>query len=513
MNIFTQNPGGFARPSIFLQQTVGQPINISSKKADTTSQVGGSRLYGESRPGFSGEKHVYMKTDAGLVRANFAGPGTNVAARLARGDLPINEVDRISKAHDLRYALANDYKQVRAADQKMVSALNNVKSVDMSVRAAKTAMRAKMGLENARIVKRGFFAQHGSETNPQAIAMLQKELAPLAQEGLGSLFPGSAGTDKYHSGVVGGPVKKGSQEAKDKMAKLRGMKRKGKGLKMAGDGYHMVGNGIKKGKKLRAMSKCVTHQQTGGFVFSGLSILLPTLAGLAMKALAVHGVKKGATALASKLTGKGLSIAGSGLMKDKFGAVRKMFEQHVSGPLKTKALQILKAIEEDPAGNIEQGVKILTPILMKMATEMAGQEGGRIADDESWIGYALKHLGKDVINQIKIALGMKKGPKIIAGTDIPYQDPSTIKFQKGRGFLSNLKNKAVKIYNDVDTLIDKAPLGEAMVIRQILNEIRQDPTRIENPRYLASVAERLSPTGKRALNTLLKKAKIPVVIS
>jgi len=512
MNIFTQNPGGFARPSIFLQQTLGQPINITSKKADTTPQVGGSKLYGESRPGFQGEKHVYMKTDAGLlVRANFAGPGTNLSARLARGDLPINEVDRISKAHDLRYALANDYGQVRAADQKMVSALNNVKSVDMSVRAAKVAMKAKMGLENARIVKRGFFAQHGSETDPRAIAMLQKELAPLAQEGLGSLFPGSAGTDKYHSGVVGGRVKKGSQAAKDKMAKLRGMRRKGKGLKLAGDGLKMAGNGIKKGKKIRAMEKCATRQ-AGGFVFSGISILLPTLAGMALKALAAHGAKKGATALYNKLKGKGLSMAGGGVMGDKFGAFRQMFESQVAGPLKAKALQILKAIEEDPAGNIEQGVKLLTPILMEMASSMAGQEGSGIAEDESFIAYAMKKFGSHVADQIKIALGMKKGPKI-TGTTIPYKNPANINFQKGRGFLSNIKDKATKIYHDVDTLIDKAPLGEAVEIRRILSEIRQDPTRIERPTYLKSVAERLSPTGKRALNTLLKKAKIPVVIS
>jgi len=513
MNIFTQNPGGFARPSIFLQQTLGQPINITSKKADTTPQVGGSKLYGESRPGFQGEKHVYMKTDAGLlVRANFAGPGTNVAARLARGDLPINEVDRISKAHDLRYALATDYNQVRAADQKMVSALNSVKNVDMSVRAAKTAMRAKMGLENARVVRRGFFAQHGSETNPQAIAMLQKELAPLAQEGLGSLFPGSAGTDKYHSGVVGGPVKKGSQAAKDKMAKLRGMKRKGKGLRMAGDGYQRIGNGFTKSKKIRAMEKCITHNQTGGFVFSVASMLLPTLAGLALKALAAHGAKKGATALYNKLKGKGLSMAGSGIMKDKFGAFRQMFESQVASPLKAKALQILKSIEEDPAGNIDRGVKLLTPILMEMASAMAGQEGSGIAEDESFIAYAVKNLGKHVADQIKIALGMKKGPKI-TGTTIPYKNPANINFQKGSGFLSNIKDKATKIYHDVDTLIDKAPLGEAVEIRRILSEIRQDPTRIERPTYLKSVAERLSPTGKRALNTLLKKAKIPVVIS
>ena len=503
MNIFTQNPGGFARPSVFLQQTVGQPVNITSKKSDTTAQVGGSRLYGESRPGFQGEKHVYMKTDAGLVRANFAGPGTNLSARLARGDLPVNEVDRISKAHDLRYALATDYDQVRAADKKMVRALSAVPQQDMNVKAAKFLMKSKMGLESARIVRKGFFAQHGSETDPRAIAALHKELAPLAQEGLGSLFPGSAGTDKYHTGVVGGKVKKGSQDAKDRMAKLRAMKKKGKGLKMAGDGLKIAG-----GRK-----KFIRNKMKGGFVFSGLSILLPTLAGIAMKALAVHGAKKGATALANKLKGKGLSMAGSGIMKDKFGALKQMFEESVTGPLKTKALQILAAIESDPAGNIDKGVKLLTPILLEMATQMSGQEGGRrIAEDESFIGYALKHLGKDVLNQIKIALGMKKAPKKY-GSDIPYQDPSTIKFQKGNGFLSDLKNKAMKIYSDVDTLIDKAPVGEAMAIRQILNEIRQDPTRIENPMYLSSVAQRLSPTGKRALNQLLKKAKIPVVIS
>lgn len=51
---------------------------------------------------------------------NFTGPGTRLQERLARGDQPINRVDRISMEHDMQYAAgvnetAADIRYVRKA--------------------------------------------------------------------------------------------------------------------------------------------------------------------------------------------------------------------------------------------------------------------------------------------------------------------------------------------------------------------------------------------------------------
>ena len=488
MNIFTQNPGGFALVNPLMQQNVGQPVTITSTEPDVKPQVGGSALYGETRPSFPGEKHVYMKTDAGLVRANFAGPGTNVAARLERGDLPINEVDRISKAHDLRYALATNYDQVRAADQKMVSALNRVKDSDMHVKAAKAAIRAKMGLENAHIVKKGFFAQHGSETDPVAIGKLKAELAPLEQEGLGGLFPGDAGTDAYHNTPsFAGKVKKGSQEAKDRMAKLRAMRKRGKGLKLAGDGLKLAGNGRKRFGRKR-----------GGAVSGLLALALPTLAGVALKSLAAHGAKKGLTALIDKMRGRGLVMAGNGKMKLPIARLRALFNQHVSGPLKETALATLEKIKADPVKYMEEGMKVLGPILARMAGEMSG-EG---LSDDGLILTLVKMFGRDVARKIKSMLS--RGEPVVRESQ--YDD---YLFQ-GNGLISKIKDTAVKVHDAADGLISKS--GEAAAIREILNQIKADPTIVERPGFLASVAVRLTPGAKRLLNTALRHQKIPVQV-
>ena len=489
MNIFSQNPGGYALISPLLQQNVGQPINITSTEQDVKLQVGGSVLYGETRPSFPGEKHVYMKTDAGLVRSNWAGPGTNVGARLTRGDLPINEVDRISKAHDLRYALANDYDEVRSADRKMVAALDRVKDKDMHTRAAKALIKAKMGLENARIVKKGFFAQHGSETDPVAIQKLKTALAPLEQEGLGGLFPGDAGTDQYYKSSFSGKVKKGSQEARDRMAKLRAMRKKGKGLKLAGDGLKIAG-----GRKKFPRKK-------GGAVAGIAALALPTLAGIALKALASHGIKKGVTSLINKIRGRGLVMAGNGI-KGQLAKMKALFHAHVAGPLKEQALGVLEKIKSDPAKHMEEGMKILGPILVKMAGQMSGTQAGSGYSEDGMYVYLMKQFGKDIMNQIKKMLGSSKETVV----------PSDSAFH-GLGLIGKVKGFVEKTYGDVDSLISKAPVGEAVIIRQILTEIKNNPTAVENPAFLASVAQRLSPTGQRLLNTLLRKAKIPVQLS
>ena len=71
------------------------------------------------RPAFAGEMHVPLKLPNGKTGvANFAGPGTRVSERIARGDPPRTEVDKIAMKHDLDYTLAESVQDIKNADKK-----------------------------------------------------------------------------------------------------------------------------------------------------------------------------------------------------------------------------------------------------------------------------------------------------------------------------------------------------------------------------------------------------------
>jgi hypothetical protein len=59
----------------------------------------------------------------GFNNYNFAGPGTHLKERLARGDRPINALDAAAMRHDMDYArpgVTNN--QIRASDNRLVGA-------------------------------------------------------------------------------------------------------------------------------------------------------------------------------------------------------------------------------------------------------------------------------------------------------------------------------------------------------------------------------------------------------
>ncbi len=98
-------------------------VNIVSSPAGNTVTNVASRLISNNphqKPGFPGEKHIFMNTPEGFTKSNFAGPGTNLEARLARGDRGINQIDEASKLHDIAYSLAKDEQDIRKADNEMI---------------------------------------------------------------------------------------------------------------------------------------------------------------------------------------------------------------------------------------------------------------------------------------------------------------------------------------------------------------------------------------------------------
>lgn len=77
-----------------------------------------------------GETHGLLWVPGkGIERSNFMGPGTDVFARLARGDQGKTAIDEISRLHDVEYTLANNssrsdeeqLQMARAADDRMIA--------------------------------------------------------------------------------------------------------------------------------------------------------------------------------------------------------------------------------------------------------------------------------------------------------------------------------------------------------------------------------------------------------
>ena len=56
----------------------------------------------------------------------YMGPGTHLEKRLARGDLNINRLDKIEKAHDIDCGRAKDLKDQWVADLQMIAKIDKL---------------------------------------------------------------------------------------------------------------------------------------------------------------------------------------------------------------------------------------------------------------------------------------------------------------------------------------------------------------------------------------------------
>lgn len=68
------------------------------------------------RSGFPGEYHLLNSRG---VSYNWLGPGTNVKARIARGDEGLDALDECAKQHDIAYMNAKSYSDVKRADNML----------------------------------------------------------------------------------------------------------------------------------------------------------------------------------------------------------------------------------------------------------------------------------------------------------------------------------------------------------------------------------------------------------
>ncbi len=100
----------------------------------------------EYKPGFAGEKHIILPTSYGLTRTNYAGPGTNLKTRLNRGDKGVDGpygIDQAAQKHDILYSQANDYDDIREADEIFLNDVKNSSQTPLVKKTVSTAIKLK----------------------------------------------------------------------------------------------------------------------------------------------------------------------------------------------------------------------------------------------------------------------------------------------------------------------------------------------------------------------------------
>ena len=79
---------------------------------------------------------------------HYAGPGTQLTKRLARGDPGINRLDKIAKQHDIAYSKAKNLQDKWKADDVMIRAIDRLPGKKkLTEKMVKKIMQAKRRLE------------------------------------------------------------------------------------------------------------------------------------------------------------------------------------------------------------------------------------------------------------------------------------------------------------------------------------------------------------------------------
>jgi hypothetical protein len=141
---------------------------------------------------FPGEHHAIVRVPNGKFgRANFTGPGTRIVERIKRGDPPRVLSDKVSRAHDLRYALAGDSTdKIRAADLKMLKSLEQLKREGtdrgININPAMIGIRGKVLAENFGVLSKSAFIDPKFKPTDADKALMRSELKKMEQQGFGA---------------------------------------------------------------------------------------------------------------------------------------------------------------------------------------------------------------------------------------------------------------------------------------------------------------------------------------
>jgi len=107
------------------------------------------------------EKHgVLILPNGKIGRSNYMGPGTNLIKRLKRGDKPRTEMDELSRAHDIRYDLAQSQKDIEDADEIFIKGAKKIRKNKLDNRintyVGQIPIQAKLYAERKGLVKPTF---------------------------------------------------------------------------------------------------------------------------------------------------------------------------------------------------------------------------------------------------------------------------------------------------------------------------------------------------------------------
>lgn len=238
-----------------------------------------------ARPGFAGEKHAVLKLPNGKYGvANYMGPGTNVVARLKRGDPGRTQSDMVAKRHDIDYALSKNEKtkdaqlqKVREADNRMIKSLQKIREnrsdSNHNIQLGMRLIQAKTIGEDLGILSKSKFAGDIGTVPKDDLVLLEKERNKSQQSGYGDngkLLPGqklkmallkknlsgpkkprtNPSMDSYLAGSGAGSYPSASKGlvGQKKGHILRGKPIEGKGIALAGNGKKKTlcsGKGLK----------------------------------------------------------------------------------------------------------------------------------------------------------------------------------------------------------------------------------------------------------------------------
>ena len=137
-----------------------------------------------------GEKHAILYTKDGFKAASFMGPGSHVVDRLQKKTKPITKSDKTAQAHDIRYSLAKNTDDVRAADIKMVEKLAKIakegSDYKFNIYMGKLPIQMKMKLEDWGLLSKTAFTKAQGVKNEADRPILESNLKALEQEGYGA---------------------------------------------------------------------------------------------------------------------------------------------------------------------------------------------------------------------------------------------------------------------------------------------------------------------------------------
>lgn len=191
---------------------------------------------------------------------NYCGPGTKLAARLTRGDPPVNQLDSACKEHDIAYSKNRDNVSSRNEADRVLAdkAWQRVFSRDSSIgekaaaHAVTNAMNLKsklgMGLKSKRIKDKSILTKNGKKTKRKVDRTLP---VPSKIGGVLPLLPFFAGlsaTVALAGGAAG--VYKAINDAKSSKQQLDENKRHNKTMEAIAMGKGLYLKRYKNGKGL-----------------------------------------------------------------------------------------------------------------------------------------------------------------------------------------------------------------------------------------------------------------------